>query len=632
MTVEQKRQLGPDGVYVSKEGFAKALADAVEARNGAPKESEEPFKRRKLPEVVEVGTAERLGRMHEAAAKVAAQASLKAQLISELVQTFLNDDSLQRLEYDTQKADAARALSISQMDVHRAVMNEIDKARKDKPPKEVELSQAQKAVALALNHRFWTNTSDGTPHASVQVGLHWEHYRIGSSDFEAWVRAEYCARHFQKINDQKVPMPISDHALHEGIATMKALALTSGNSATSALRIARREGEVWLDLVSRDWELVKVTAKGWKLFPAGSPDVALVRMKGMYELPEPKQGGDIRELRELLNVSASDFVLQVGWLLGAFQDGPYPINIITGVPGAAKTSTCRVLHRSIDPNFADLTPLTSTDDIHVAAFNRFVLGFDNISHITAEQADVLCRLSTGTGYAKRMLRTDADQFMMQACRPILLNGIPDDLADRSDLADRAIVSELPMLDEETQLGDQEFWALFNESRPRILGALLDGVAGALRGARDIHLDGYGRIRMIDFARWAEAGCRALGFEEGEFLTAFVANQERALRILFKQDLVAQAVALLMERQARWAGNTKELLPALCKAVKEAKRSAMLSEKGWPPNDVWLGRKLRRSAIVLRKVAEIEINFDVNLRQTGEGDKDGLEIILRKVGE
>jgi hypothetical protein len=602
--IEQKGQLGPDGRVIRPEGdFAKALGDAIEERKG-----EAPFKRRKLPD--EVGTVEKLGRMHEAAALVAAQATLKSRLISELVQVFLHDDSLQRLEYDTQKAQVAKALGTTQMDIHRAVMNEIDKAKKDKPPKEVELSQAQKAVALILNDRMqlWTDTLDGTAHASVQVGLHWENYRIGSSEFEAWIRAEYAGPYFQKVNGQKVPMPIGNQALHEGIATIKSIAQQDGNTATPALRVGGNEEEVWLDLVSRDWQLVKVTAKGWQPFPAGRLGVPFVRKKGMHELPEPKQGGDIRELRRLANMSDQDFVLQVGWALGALQVGDdveYPIDIVTGVAGAAKTTFCMVLDRLLDPNHAGLVPLGKPDDIYIAAFNRFVLGFDNISHITVEQSDTLCRLSTGIGYAKRMLRTDADQFMMQATRPILLNGIPDDLADRGDLAERAIVSELPMLDEEAQMGRREFWGLFNDSRPRILGALLNGVAGAFRSARDIDLKSRGKIRMTDFARWAEAGCRTLGFTKDEFLDAYVANQERAMRILFNQDLVAQAVALLMEHtevwkdeqdkaNGIWKGNTSDLLPALCKAVKAGKRTTMLYEKGWPSNDTWLGRKLRRS--------------------------------------
>jgi hypothetical protein len=44
---------------------------------------------------------------------------------------------------------------------------------------------------------------------------------------------------------------------------------------------------------------------------------------------------------------------------------------------------------------------------------------------------------------------------------------------------------LPSLADENVRYEEEFWAEFDEARPRILGALLDGVAGALKGYRDI---------------------------------------------------------------------------------------------------------------------------------------------------
>jgi hypothetical protein len=251
--------------------------------------------------------------------------------------------------------------------------------------------------------------------------------------------------------------------------------------------------------------------------------------------------------------------------------------------------------------------------------------------MSPDNADVLCRISTGVGYAKRALRTDADQFLMRVCRPIILNGIPDDLADRGDLADRAIVLELPVLDENAQKFEEEFWSDFEAARPRILGALLDGVSGALGTYKSVSLDGCGRVRMADFARFAEAGCRALGFEEGEFLAAFVDNQNRAMRIAFNHDVIAQAVALLIKQKGEWYGNTKPLLAALDNAMRKAGRWAELEEKGWPKVSTWLGRSLRHSAPLLRKRG-IEIKFEVDLRPLGKGDKDGIIIRKRSLGE
>ena len=347
----------------------------------------------------------------------------------------------------------------------------------------------------------------------------------------------------------------------------------------------------------------------------------------MLPLPIPARGGSIQELRRFLNVRERDFVLDVGWLLGAMRlAGSYPLMCRSGLAGTAKTTGLRVLQRLVDPHFIDVRPFKGQDDMFVGALNSWILPFDNISRISGDASDALAMISTGTGYGKRQLYTDADQFMIRVARPILLAGIPSDLAERDDLASRAIVLELPVLSDEEVKYEEEFWADFEEARPRILGALLDGVAGALRGYQKVDLRGRGRIRMADFARWAEAGCRALGFREGEFLDAFTANQGRTMEIAFGHDPLAQAVELLIRQcGGRWAGNTKPLLTALERAARKSGKGELLEDDEWPGNDVWLGRKLRRSAAVLRKVCGIEIEFDVDLRASGEGDKDGLEI-------
>jgi putative DNA primase/helicase len=243
-------------------------------------------------------------------------------------------------------------------------------------------------------------------------------------------------------------------------------------------------------------------------------------------------------------------------------------------------------------------------------------------------SDAIAMIATGSGYGKRALRTDADQFMMRVARPIILAGIPNDLADRDDLASRTIVLELPPLDEDRVKYEEEFWTEFEKARPRILGALLDGVAGALRSYQAVRLESWGRLRMSEFARWAEAGCRALGFREGEFLDAYVRNQARAMELAFIGDPLAQAVALLIEQsEGEWSGNTKPLHHELQIAATCGGKGELLDDERWPANPTWLGRELRKSAAVLRKVRGIEIEFDVDLRKAGKGDKDGL--IIRK---
>ena len=71
------------------------------------------------------------------------------------------------------------------------------------------------------------------------------------------------------------------------------------------------------------------------------------------------------------------------------------------------------------------------------------------------------------------------------------------------------------------------------------------------------------------------------------------------------------------------------MDALRKAVNKSKNFYLMDYKNWPKTDTWLGRQLRRSVPVLKKTCGIEIEFGLDLRQTGEGDKDGFEIRYRR---
>ena len=86
----------------------------------------------------------------------------------------------------------------------------------------------------------------------------------------------------------------------------------------------------------------------------------------------------------------------------------------------------------------------SEQDLVIAAKHNHVMAFDNLSTIKPAMADALCRIATGGGFGTRKLHSDSDEVLFTATRPILLNGIPD-LANRPDLADRAVIVTLPVI-------------------------------------------------------------------------------------------------------------------------------------------------------------------------------------------
>jgi hypothetical protein len=208
------------------------------------------------------------------------------------------------------------------------------------------------------------------------------------------------------------------------------------------VRVAAAGGTYFLDLGGPDWSAVEITRDGWEI--VNDPPVRFMRHPGSLPLPTPQRGGSIDLLRKHVNLNEDDdFVLAVGWLLSALRPiGPYPVLAVNGEQGSAKSTLSRCLRALVDPNAVPLRALPKSEhDLMISATRAHVVAYDNISRISSDMSDALCRLCTGGGFATRSLYTDADETLLKAQRPVLLNGI-DDVIARPDLAQRTIVLEL----------------------------------------------------------------------------------------------------------------------------------------------------------------------------------------------
>jgi hypothetical protein len=367
------------------------------------------------------------------------------------------------------------------------------------------------------------------------------------------------------------------------------------------VRVAEHDGSIYIDLANALWEVIKITSDGWQMVP-DSP-VCFRRPRSMSPLPYPEMGGSVNELRLFVNVASFlDFVLIVAFILAAMRSrGPYPAAVFNGEQGTAKSTTARSIGSLIDPS---TSPLRSAPrevrDLMIAAVNSWLMGYDNLSGIPDWISDALCRLSTGGGFSTRELYTDREEIIFQAMRPLTLNGI-DSLATRQDLADRALIFNLPQIPEDARRPEEEFWAAFKKVQPRILGALLDAVSMGLRNQGSVKLPTL--PRMADFAIWVVACEPALPWPPGSFMEAYMGNRAEAVELSLEADVVAVAVRTHMADKNEWSGTPKALYEALENHVSEATQKS----KAWPKAPNWLSNRLKRAATFLRKVG-IEIDF------------------------
>src|SRR5439155_16298657 len=311
--------------------------------------------------------------------------------------------------------------------------------------------------------------------------------------------------------------------------------------------------------------------------------------------------------------SEAEFRLLVAFLLAALQPERPKVGLaVSGGQGSGKSALLKVLRQLVDPNEDEKRPLPKdVRSITIAGANSAMLTFENVSRLLPHIADSLCSIMTGAGHAERALYTDTDETLFKMTRAVIFNGIPD-LTERGDLADRMIALVLPEIPEDKRQDEGEFWRAFEAARPRVLGALYDAVAGALRELPTVKIKKL--PRMADAAKWVTAAETALGWKPGTFLADFqVSRQDASAVVLEASPLPAALVTLLVQTgkplvsdtlgdALQWHGTATALHPLLLDIA-----TANGQKRGFPAAPSVLGSELRRLAPALR-ARDIRLDF------------------------
>jgi hypothetical protein len=458
-------------------------------------------------------------------------------------------------------------------------------------------SQAARLVGLLDRAELFCST-DGDAYATVHEKDHLETWALRSSSLKTWLMARYF--------DAGHGAP-STQAIQSALGILEGKARAGGVVHPVWTRLAEKDGVIYFDLGDATRRAVAVSAQGWEV--VSDPPVKFRRPAGLLPLPLPKRGGSLSALRHFIPASEDDFRLMLTWVLASMRiAGPFPILLLHGEQGSAKSSTARLLCGLLDPSVAPLrSEPKDARDLMIAATNCRVVAFDNLSRLMPWLSDRLCSLSTGAGFATRALYTDDEEKIFSAQRPVILNGI-DEVACNSDLLDRALVIYLPQIPEDQRRTEKQLRIEFELALPRILGAVLDALVEGLRNLPSVRCE---RLpRMADFAEWGCAVAPALGWDGDSFLRAYAGNQETADDVALEGSPVAQV--LLEQTESGlwpWEGTAAELLERLGRGKESATR-----QRAWPKNPRALANVLRRLAPNLRHVG-VEVCF-LPRRRTG----------------
>ena len=488
-------------------------------------------------------------------------------------------------------------------------------------------SITERLITLAEESARLFHTPEKVAHAACARAGHIEVYELNTRDFRMWLRSEFRRRERERLEaiaraereraieaagalassdmtdaplEVARPPAIPPQALTTALGELEATAVAEGPEEEVHLRVAGHDGKIYIDLANEKWEAVEISKDGWKIVSGDAVPVKFVRSNVMKALPHPTRGGSVEELRRLLTlgddgVATRDaWSLTLAWLVQSLRPngGQYPVLVLLGGHGTAKSTTSEMLRELVDPAVVlHEHTLSNVREVYIECVASWVFALDNISSLPDWLSDTVCRLATGGGFKTRTLFTNRDQEVFKAQRPVIMNGISD-VATRADLLDRALLVDLPVIPESGRKYLEELWADFYKHQPAILGALFDAMAAGIRNVREVDLSG--RLpRMADFARWAVATERALGMEEDTFMKAYAGSRANATETALEEAPIWRVLFDLARRHSEpkpWEGNMKHLLAEL--NVLETD-DALKRSKHWPKTERGLSETVKR---------------------------------------
>lgn len=480
----------------------------------------------------------------------------------------------------------------SQQALPQILVTSEDKKRKgiDSDDKE---SEATKLVKLAILNSFeiW-HTQDGDAYITLPVNSHREHFKLSTKAVRTWLG---------RLGREMMGGTPSISAIKDAVNVLEGIAFYEGQEYKLFVRKAEINGKIYVDLGDTTWKAVEISEDGWKII--NDCPVRFKRSRNSLPLPIPEKGGEIDDLRPLINADTEEnWILVLAWLSQAFWcQGPFAHLYLRGTQGTAKSFMMMILKAISDPSAAIKRRLPKSErDVSIALGSESIPCFDNMSGVTDHIADLLCVASTGGVSTQRALFTDDEEAVIHIKCPIIANGI-EDLGQRGDLLDRTIVLDLETIPEESRKTEKEILAEIEEKKAKLFGSLLDLTVVGLNNIGTIEIKNP--PRMADFALWA---CACLGDSASEFLKTYTQSRENtSLDLADLNRLPAAIYSYVNTRQDKiWTGSASLLLSELNQYVGVFPGKEPVD---WPRTPDKMGSELRRYTQALR-VKQITVDY------------------------
>ena len=266
-------------------------------------------------------------------------------------------------------------------------------------------------------------------------------------------------------------------------------------------------------------------------------------------------------------------------------DSNFPILVLNGPEGSAKTTAAKILKLIIDPNKVLTQSFPKNDEaMYMAMSGNLLTIFDNARVIPLAMSDTMCGSTGGITLKKRKLYTDISEIIMLIHGPIIITTVHDILT-QPDLISRTIQIQTLPIQSSDRKTESSILKELTADMPSLLRGILDRTAKileALPNAKASHPE-----RMADFSLFLAAAEQADDVGEGYYQSIFSDAMKQLMDANAKENEIICAIrTLLTQHQGEYSDTPTNLLKKLNQIVDRDIRS-----KNWPRDPASLSRKM-----------------------------------------
>ena len=304
-------------------------------------------------------------------------------------------------------------LNITNTTVRKPIQVTTSKNGKSEEDNPLEQQNAISNILTSIKERYAEIFIDQLNrfYVTVRINDHTECIPLESSRFKNLVRKEYFDREKNILSEEKLDgiIKLVESELMFKDDNIKKIELN--------LRVSKTKDDdiIYYDLTNQKWEIIKITSKGWDIIKDNKIPIfkRYENNCGPQVYPSKEYDkGIFDKFIKLFNLkSKNDVMLLSVYIVSLFiPEIQKSILVISGDGGGAKTTTFEMIKKIVDPGIVDTFSFPKQiNDIIQTLDHHYVNFFDNVSFISEEVSDLLCRSVTGSGNNKRALyQTDTD--------------------------------------------------------------------------------------------------------------------------------------------------------------------------------------------------------------------------------